>query len=181
MYSKISMFLVVVLFAGTVYGEGLTLKSSELGGQFTTKQVFNGFGCSGNNISPQLNWDNAPKGTKSFAVTIHDADVPSGSGWWHWVIFDIPAATNELKADAGNPDKNLAPTGSVQSGTDFGKPGYGGPCPPEGHGFHRYLITVYALKTEKLGLDKNAVPALVGYYLHSATIQKASIVAYYKR
>jgi len=158
-----------------------TLKSQDIGGQATMRQVFNGFGCTGENISPQLYWENAPKTAKSFAVTIHDEDAPTGSGWWHWLIFDIPATNIELKAGAGDETKNIAPQGSIQSMTDFGKSGYGGPCPPEGHGFHKYTITVYALKTDKLGLDKSANPATVGYYLNANVIEKASIIMYYKR
>jgi Raf kinase inhibitor-like YbhB/YbcL family protein len=158
-----------------------TLKSKDVGGQATMKQVFNGFGCTGENVSPQLSWENAPKDAKSFAVTIHDPDAPTGSGWWHWLMFDIPASITELVSDAGNTGKNLAPAGTVQSMTDFGKGGYGGPCPPEGHGFHAYVVTVHALKTEKLGLDKNANPALVGFMLNQQTIAKASLVFYHKR
>ncbi len=158
-----------------------TLTSNDLGGQITTKQVFKGFGCTGENVSPQLSWTNAPEDAKSFAVTIHDKDAPTGSGWWHWIVFDIPKNIDELKSGAGNIALNLAPAGSIQSMTDFGVLGYGGPCPPVGHGFHQYLITVYALKTEQLGLDKNANPALVGFYLNNNAIAKASIVMYYKR
>lgn len=158
-----------------------TLKSKDIGGQATSKQVLNGFGCTGDNQSPQLYWENAPKDAKSFAVTIHDEDAPTGSGWWHWVIFDIPRDINELKTNAGDIDKSLAPLQSIQSVTDFGKPGYGGPCPPAGHGYHTYTITVYALRTEKLGLDKSASPALVGFYLNSNLIEKATIISYYKR
>lgn len=158
-----------------------TLKSSNLGGQATIKQVFNGFGCKGENISPQLSWENAPAQTKSFVVTVYDPDAPTGSGWWHWLVFDIPANVNELKSGAGDILKNLIPQGAVQSKTDFGSYGYGGPCPPEGDDFHRYVFTIHALKVEKLGLDKNANPALVGFYLKQNTIAKASVIAYYKR
>ncbi len=158
-----------------------TLKSKTLGGQATHKEVYKGFGCDGENISPQLYWENAPKDTKSFAVTIHDADAPTGSGWWHWLIFDINKNVDELLADAGNLAKNIAPKNALQSKTDFGTPGYGGPCPPSGSGFHRYIITVYALKVEKLGLDSSANPALVGYNLSQNTIEKASLVFYYKK
>lgn len=177
-----NIFLIVAFALGlATNAQTFTLKSEDLGGQMTSKQVFNGFGCTGENISPQLSWANAPEGTKSFGVTIHDPIAPTGSGWWHWVIFDIPANAKELKQNAGNLGLNLSPSGSIQSITDFGKRGYGGPCPPEGHGFHQYVITVYALKTDKLGLDKNANPALVGFYLNANTIEKATIVAYYKR
>ncbi len=165
----------------TLNAQTFTLKSNELGGQATEQQVFNGFGCNGKNLSPQLFWDNPPSGTKSFAVTIYDEDAPTGSGWWHWLIFDIPATTKQLETGAGNLSLNLAPIGSIQSFTDFKAQEYGGPCPPEGAKAHRYVITVFALKTEKLGLDANANPALVGFMLEQNAIEKSSIIFYYKR
>ena len=172
----------VCLFALTLgFGQTFTLRSNDVGGQATEKQVFNGFGCSGANVSPQLSWESAPEGTKSYAVTMYDPDAPTGSGWWHWLIFDMPATTQQLPSNAGNVGANLAPVGSIQSMTDFGQPGYGGPCPPAGHGSHKYIITVFALKVEKLGLDEKAPPALVGYNLNANTIQKASIIMYYGR
>ncbi|OEK07817.1 kinase inhibitor [Flavivirga aquatica] len=158
-----------------------TLSSSSLGGESTINEEFNGFGCTGKNQSPQLSWKNAPKGTKSFAVTMYDPDAPTGSGWWHWLVFDIPSKVNELVANAGNVKLNLTPKGTIQSITDYGANGYGGPCPPEGHGLHQYIITVYALKTDKLGLNETTNPAVVGYYLWNNTLAKASIVTYYKR
>jgi Raf kinase inhibitor-like YbhB/YbcL family protein len=180
---KSNIFLVLLLaLSSTVFSQKtFTLFSDNLGGQATVNQEFNGFGCTGENQSPQLSWKNIPEGTKSFAVTMYDPDAPTGSGWWHWVVFDIPKDTNELVAGAGNIDLNLTPEGVVQSSTDYGANGYGGPCPPEGHGLHQYIITVYALKTAKLGLDKNTNPAVVGYYLWNNTLAKASIVTYYKR
>jgi Raf kinase inhibitor-like YbhB/YbcL family protein len=178
-----ALFSIVLAISLATISEAqtFTLKSKDIGGQATMKQVFNGFGCTGENISPELYWENAPEGTKSFAVTMYDKDAPTGSGFWHWVIFDIPGGTTELKSDAGNINKNLAPAGSIQSITDFGQPGYGGPCPPPGNGYHQYLITVYALKNDKLGVDKSASPANVGFNLFSNTIAKASLVIYYKR
>jgi Raf kinase inhibitor-like YbhB/YbcL family protein len=178
------LFTILLFFSlGTTVclGQTFTLKSKDVGGQATSKQVFKGFGCTGDNISPELFWENPPIGTKSFAVTMYDPDAPTGSGFWHWVIFDIPADATELKSDAGDLSKNLAPSGSIQSATDFGQAGYGGPCPPQGHGIHEYLITVYALKTDKLGLDKTATPAFVGFNLYSNTLAKASVIMYYKR
>ena len=164
-----------------LHAQTFTLRSKDIGGQATDKQVYNGFGCTGENLSPELYWENVPAGTKSFAITMYDPDAPTGSGFWHWVVFDIPANITELKTGAGNIAKGLIPAGTIQSNTDFGQPGYGGPCPPPGHGFHQYLITIYALKTDKLGLDKNATPAFVGFNLFSNTIAKASLVMYYKR
>ena len=176
---KIFSLLIIFSFFSIVYAQTFTLKSNDIGGQATNKQFFNGFGCHGENVSPQLSWENTPEGTKYFAVTMYDPDAPTGSGCWHWVIFNIPANVNELKSDAGDLSKNIAPEGSVQSMTDFGKPGYGGPCPPPGAP-HEYLITVYALKG-KIDLDKTANPAMVGFYLNQNMIEKASIVMYAKQ
>ena len=159
--------------------QGFTLKSNELGGQATQKQFAGAFGCHGQNLSPELSWENAPAGTQSFAVSIYDKDAPTGSGFWHWLIFNIPADATGLKSDAGNIAKGLAPAGAIQSTTDYGVQGYGGPCPPPGP-IHEYLITVFALKN-KLTLDKNATPAIVGFYLNASVIEKASIVMYAKQ
>jgi Raf kinase inhibitor-like YbhB/YbcL family protein len=180
---KISLvFIILISFTSTSFGqETFTLSSKDLGGQATKTQEFNGFGCEGDNKSPELSWTNAPEGTKSFAITMYDSDAPTGSGWWHWVVFDIPANINELVTSAGNITLNLAPKDAIQSLTNYGAKGFGGPCPPAGHGFHKYEITVYALKTDKLGLDENTNPAIVGYYLWNNALAKASIVSYYKR
>jgi len=179
--SNVLLFTFLMLVTGLTAQSNFTLTSKDLGGQATTLQEFNGFGCTGDNISPVLSWKNPPSETKSFAVTMYDPDAPTGSGWWHWVMFDIPMETEGLVANAGNVKLNLAPKGAIQSLTDYGVPGYGGPCPPEGHGFHQYVITVHALKTDHLGLDEKANAAVVGYYLGQNTLAKASIVAYYKR
>ena len=177
--AMLALFMVV---STTLFGQKtFTLTSNDMGGEATKIQEFNGFGCSGENQSPQLFWKNAPEGTKSFAVTMYDPDAPTGSGFWHWVVFDIPADVSELVTNAGNVKLNLAPKGAIQSTTDYGIKGFGGPCPPEGHGFHQYIITVYALKTNKLGLDANINPAVVGFNLWNQTLAKASIVSYYKR
>lgn len=174
--------LFALVFSTALFGQQtFTLSSKDLGGETTKVQEFNGFGCSGQNQSPQLSWKNAPEGTKSFAVTMYDPDAPTGSGFWHWVVFDIPSSSNELITNAGIVNLNLAPNGAIQSVTDFGIKGFGGPCPPIGHGFHQYIITVYALKTDKLGLTESTNPAVVGFYLWNQTLAKASIVAYYKR
>lgn len=153
-----------------------TLKSDELSGQLTSKQYFNGMGFSGENQSPQLYWENAPQETQAFAVTMYDLDAPTGSGLWHWVVFNIPAAVCALESGAGDPAKQLLPDGAVQSNTDMGVPGYVGAAPPEGPA-HRYLITVYAL-SKKLELDKNATPAFVGFNMNFTTLAKASLLVY---
>src|SRR5215471_10236439 len=178
---NIISILVVLLFTNAAFAQTFTLKSNDLSGQATSQQVYKGFGCNGENISPELSWSNVPAGTKSFAVTIYDENAPTGSGWWHWLIFDIPSNISELKSGAGELNLKIAPAGAIQSITDFKTQGYGGPCPPEGNGDHKYTVTVYALITEKLGLDANANPALVGYMLGQNVIDKASLVFYYKR
>ncbi len=178
---KIFLLASIVLASITVNSQTFTLKSNEMGGQLTNKQVFAGFGCEGENISPQLFWENAPKGTKSFAITVYDPKAPTGSGWWHWVAFNIPANTKELKSNAGNPSLNLAPAGTIQSITDFGDKGFGGACPPEGNGEHPYIFTIYALSTDKIGLSASTPAAQVNYFIGANTIGKASIISYYKR
>jgi Raf kinase inhibitor-like YbhB/YbcL family protein len=178
---KLGLLTTTLLFLQLTFAQSFTLSSTTLGGQATSKEVFNGFGCKGENLSPQLQWKNAPEGTKSFAITIYDKDAPTGSGWWHWLIFDIPATVDQLLEGAGNIQLNKAPEKSIQSITDFGKPGYGGPCPPPSHGFHQYVITVYALKTDKIGLSKDSNPATVGFTLNANALEKASVVFYYKR
>lgn len=145
------------------------------------QQVYNGFGCTGENVSPALSWTNPPEGTQSYAVTVYDPDAPTGSGWWHWVIFNIPATVTALPAGAGAADGHLAPAGSVQSRTDFGTIGYGGPCPPVGDTPHRYRYTVYALNVPSLPLNSDAMPEMVGYYIHQHMLGSARITALYGR
>lgn len=156
-----------------------TLKSNNLEGQATTQEVFTT--CGGVNKSPQLSWENPPKGTKSFAIVMYDPDAPTGSGWWHWLVVNLPAGTTELPVDAGNPAAKLLPKGAIQTKTDYGQVGYGGPCPPKGHGLHQYMITVHALKTDRLDIQSDAIPATVGYQINANTIGKASLVFYHQR
>lgn len=171
-----TLLVMITLMVMQANAQTFTLKSNDLGGQFANKQYFNGMGYTGDNQSPALSWENAPAGTKAFAVTMYDFDAPTGSGFWHWVVYNIPADVKELKAGAGNPAKNLLPAGAVQGLTDYGQPGYGGPAPVPGLP-HTYLITVYALKTT-LQLDKGATPAFVGFNLNMNILAKASMVAY---
>jgi len=154
--------------------EGLTLRSETLQGQLSLNEVFNGFGCTGKNISPELSWAGAPKGTKSFAVTVYDKDAPTGSGWWHWLVINISKDTHAIK-------QGTAPKGALETLTDFGKSGFGGACPPEGDKAHAYTFTVFALDVEHLDLKENSSPALVGYMLNAHAIEKASLISYYKR
>jgi Raf kinase inhibitor-like YbhB/YbcL family protein len=138
-----------------------------------------GFGCSGGNRSPALSWSGAPDGTRSFAVTMFDPDAPTGSGFWHWVVVNIPAAVTALAAGAGNPGGPL-PAGALQVRTDFGKPGYGGPCPPAGDHPHRYLFTVSAVGTEALAVTADSAAAVVGFQLHFNTLARATLMGLFK-
>ena len=167
----------------SVQSGGFTLKSPDLpeGKPLPNAQVFNSFGSTGANVSPRLEWSGAPAGTKSFAVTVYDPDAPTGSGWWHWVIFNIPASVTSLPAGAGDGKANNAPKGAVQSQTDFGAPGFGGACPPEGDKPHRYIFTVHALKVDTLPLDAKAPGAMVGYYLTMNSLGKASFTRTFGR
>lgn len=182
----ITFIILGCLCVHDAFADGFTLESDDISGQLSQEQVINGYGCAGSNISPQLRWRNAPAGTKSFAVTVYNPDAPTGSGWWHWVIFNIPASVGGLKRDAGNPQKNIAPRGSIQSTTDWGHPGYGGACPPTGE-THSHIFTVYALDIEKARLDSEHLldaqtsPAMLGCLLADHILAKASLIAYYRR
>lgn len=160
----------------------LTLTSPDLkqGGTVPQKFVFNGMGCTGENVSPALEWSNAPADAKSFAVTVYDPDAPTGSGWWHWVVYNIPADAHALPEGAGSGKAEL-PAGAMQGRTDFGAPGYGGPCPPPGDKPHHYVFTVYALKTDKIEVPADATAAMVGFNLHANELASAKLTATYGR
>ncbi|WP_299438387.1 YbhB/YbcL family Raf kinase inhibitor-like protein [uncultured Rhodospira sp.] len=159
----------------------MTLTSDDItdGEPLTEAHVYNGFGCEGGNLSPALSWSGAPEGTESFAVTVYDPDAPTGSGWWHWTLFNIPAETTSLPTGVGV--EAPLPEGAVQGRTDFGGNAFGGACPPEGHGPHRYIFTVYALPDESLPVDESASGAMVGYFLQGGALDSASITATYER
>jgi len=171
------------LAQGTARGKAFSISSTDVkrGGRFGNTQVYGGFGCTGKNVSPALSWSGAPAGTKSFALTIYDPDAPTGSGWWHWMVYNIPATATSLPAGAGDEKGTGLPAGAVQGPTDFGAHMYGGPCPPAGDKPHRYIITIYALKTDKLDIPASATSAFVGFNIHGAQLAKASLVARYGR
>jgi Raf kinase inhibitor-like YbhB/YbcL family protein len=143
------------------------------------EQVYDGGSCHGGNTSPSLAWQHAPAGTKSFAVTMHDPDASRPGGWWHWLIFNIPADVSALAKGSGRPGHG--PAGSVQGLNSFGTTGYGGPCPPMGHGVHHYVFTVYALDTERLPLTAAAEPAHVDAQLRRHALGLARLTAVYQR
>ncbi|TLY67796.1 MAG: YbhB/YbcL family Raf kinase inhibitor-like protein [Gammaproteobacteria bacterium] len=150
------------------------------GGKIADAQVYNSFGCKGGNVSPELSWSSAPVGTKSFAILMHDPDAPTGSGWWHWVVYNIPANVGSLPAGAGDPKKSLLPSGALEGRTDFGDPGYGGPCPPPGKP-HRYYVRVYALKVEKLEVPADATAAFVAFSVRMHALATAELMGTYGR
>jgi phosphatidylethanolamine-binding protein (PEBP) family uncharacterized protein len=142
-----------------------TLTSPDIaaGGRIADAQVFNGFGCQGGNLSPALSWSQAPKGTQSFALLVHDPDAPTGSGWWHWLVYNIPANVT-----------------SLAGGADFGSSGYGGPCPPPGKP-HHYFFRLYALKVARLDLPQDATAAFISFNVHSQSLGSAEFVGLYGR
>ena len=167
----------------SVFAGSLTLSSTDIaqGELMKQSQVFNGFGCSGDDLSLQLQWSGAPKGTKSFAITAYDPDAPTGSGWWHQQLVNIPMSVSILDTGAGSTKKNAAPAGSSHVSNDFGTKGFGGACPPKGHGVHHYRFTVHALSVDKLELPQDASGALAGYMINANTIETSTIESLYKR
>ena len=175
----------ILIGTNVAKAQSLTLTSADIkeGATIANEQVFKGFGCTGGNISPALSWSGAPSATKSFALSIYDPDAPTGSGWWHWVVFNIPANVSSLPKGAGDVKKSSMPKGAIQSRTDFGSDGYGGPCPPTGDKPHHYQITVFAVDVDKLpdAKDHSASAALVGFDLHFHTLAKATLTGMYGR
>jgi Raf kinase inhibitor-like YbhB/YbcL family protein len=185
MQRLVGMTVMAVMAVGAIAGadaaSALTLTSPDIKPNATIadEQVFNGGGCTGKNMSPALNWSGAPKGTKSFAINVYDPDAPTGSGFWHWVAFNIPADVASLPKGAGDPKGNGMPAGVVQGHSDFGSAGYGGPCPPKGDKPHHYHFNIFAVDVEKLDADENATAAVVGFNLHFHTLAKATLTGVY--
>ena len=175
--------IILACLSSVTFASDFKLSSPEVkaNGMLPKSFEFNGFGCSGENKSPALTWSGAPKDTKSFALTMYDPDAPTGSGWWHWVVINIPADVTELAANAGAINSTILPKGAVQGRTDFGVAAWGGACPPQGDKPHRYIFTVYALKTNKLDVPVDATAALTGYMIHANMLGKASFTAKYAR
>lgn len=157
-----------------------TVESDDVadGQPLSNDQVYNSFGMSGENISPSLRWRGFPPETKGFAVTCYDPDAPTGSGFWHWLVLDIPASVTELPRNAGRADRSGLPAGAFSVRNDYGTKDFGGAAPPPGEP-HRYVFTVYALNTDHLDIDSDVSPAVASFNLTFATIAKAVIVPIY--
>ena len=177
-----ALLLMSLPFCSLAAESDFTLSSPQIadGTTLTANQVYNGFGCSGQNQSPTLQWHGALAGTKSYALTVYDPDAPTGSGWWHWVVFNIPAEAQGLPAQITAAGQGL-PAGAIQSQTDFGQPGFGGACPPVGDKPHRYQFTLHALKVARLDLPASSMPALVGFMIHANELASTRFTAYYGR
>jgi Raf kinase inhibitor-like YbhB/YbcL family protein len=175
--------MVIGIAATIAHASDFVLSSPtiEPGSTLAQEYVFNGFGCSGKNQSPALKWTAGPKETRSYAVTVYDPDAPTGSGWWHWVVYNIPANVTELAAGAGDATQQHLPAGAKQGRTDFGTHAFGGACPPQGDRPHRYVFTVHALKTEKIDVPEEASAAMVGFVIHANLAGKASFTAKFGR
>jgi Raf kinase inhibitor-like YbhB/YbcL family protein len=162
----------------------LSLMSPDFGpqGSVPLTHVFNDYGCTGQNRSPALSWRGAPAGTKSFAITMFDLDEHgSPSGWWHWVVYNLPATTSGLPENAGSKQDHKLPAGALQGRTDLGNVAYDGPCPDKGQSPHRYLVTLYALSIDKLPVPPEASGAMVTWTAHDYTLAKSTLVARYGR
>jgi len=160
-----------------------TLSSPDIAPGSTIAQVFefDGFGCGGANQSPVLRWHGAPEGTQSFAVNVYDPDAPTGSGFWHWYVIDLPPTVAELAADAGAKGGARLPAGARHIRNDYGHYAWGGVCPPPGDKPHRYIFTVHALSVPRIDVPDDAPAALAGFMVNAHTLAKASFTATYGR
>ncbi|GEL20032.1 YbhB/YbcL family Raf kinase inhibitor-like protein [Pseudonocardia asaccharolytica] len=138
------------------------------------------FGAGGQDRSPQLSWSGAPEGTQSYVVTVYDPDAPTGAGFWHWAVVDIPASVTSLDSGAGDEEGSGLPSGAFQLANDAGLKRYLGAAPPPGHGPHRYFTVVHAVDVPSLEIPRDATPAFLGFNLFDHTLGRAVIVPVYE-
>jgi len=175
----LTLFASLITMSNAIAG-GFSIQSQDLAdGHFNDAQVSGSFGCHGGNISPAISWSGEPAGTQSFLVTMYDRDAPTGSGFWHWVVANLPASVHTLAPGAGS-DAGKLPEGAMAVRNDTGKTGYLGPCPAEGES-HRYVITVAALRVPNLPVDNTATPAVVGFVAQYQELAKAAMTVQYAR
>jgi len=158
-----------------------TVTSTDIaeGAQLATAQMSGMFGVPGGlDVSPQLAWSGAPATTKSYALLVLDPDAPTGSGFCHWAVADLPGTLSELPANAGDPGSGLLPAGAVTLRNDGGAPRFVGAAPPAGHGRHRYFFVVQALDVESLGVGADATPAFLGFNIFSHVVARAVLTAW---
>ena len=178
---KIFIFTILLYLGGMIMSNALdkadvfvavspTLKNNEA---LPMEQVYKGYGCNGGNKAPEISWTNAPANTKSYAIICHDPDAPRPTGWYHWLMVNIPLSVNSYKGQI--------PAGALETITDFETTGYGGACPPVGHGVHRYNFTVYALDVEKLDVNKDTKPTEVEKLVISHAVAKSTITGLFER
>jgi len=167
----------VALWSSAAHALDLTSGDVTNGAMLRLAQVHSR--CGGENRSPALAWSGAPKGTGSYAITMFDSDANGGQGFWHWVIFGIPAATQSL--GAGIASAAALPNGAVQADNDFGTKGYGGACPPPGSGTHHYTLTLYALPTTGIPVDGKSSAAAIAAELKARALATATLTGIYKR
>ena len=176
--------ITLMLATASAQAAGLSLSSSTMtnGRSMQMNQVYNNFGCTGRNLSPQLAWSGIPAGTRSLAITMYDPDAPTGSGWWHWLAFNIPTQTMTLQEGAsGSIGPQNMPQGTIEARNDYGESRYGGACPPQGNRPHRYILTLWALNVDSLPLTSDASGAMVGFYLNQHRIATATITTTFGR
>lgn len=178
MSKKILIIFIFLISVGAIMANSsfvLTSETIKNNQTLPNEQVLNSFGCTGENISPDLSWQGAPAGTKSYALLVHDPDAPRPTGWWHWLVVNIPVTKTEFKKG-----EKLAPP-MLETVTDFKNTGYGGACPPKGHGVHHYNFTIYALDTEKLDVSVDTDPNEVEKLVKSHALASSTITALYQR
>jgi len=183
---RIALFAAVgaaALFSLPALAGGFTLTSPGIhaGRTIAKTYVYQGSGCTGRNVSPALHWSGAPKGTKSFVVTVYDPDAPTGAGWWHWLVANIPADVHGLPRGAGDPGGKGMPGSAVQLRNDYGDNAYGGPCPPRGDTPHHYQFKVYALDVPSLPVNATTPADQLGFMVHMHTLGVAELVGRYGR
>ena len=178
MSKKILIIFIFLISVGAIMANSsfvLTSETIKNNQTLPNEQVLNSFGCTGENVSPDLKWSGAPAGTKSYALLVHDPDAPRPTGWWHWLVVNIPVTKTEFKKG----EKLSMPM--LETVTDFKNTGYGGACPPKGHGVHHYNFTIYALDTEKLDVSVDTDPNEVEKIVKSHALASSTITALYQR